>query len=127
MQLCVSEGLLAGGTGELRGQVTAGGRPLAGMRLMVTSFHGRRRGFDTHFPVTDADGRYAVAGLPQANYLVTLPSTVQGGSAHVNAGRQVELDIDLGQRKRSEPRQDDEPESPPAEASVRQESSAQVR
>jgi len=89
--------LFASGTGELRGRVLAGSRPLPGVRVLVTSFHGRAKGFDGYFPVTDASGSFALTGLPAGSYLVNVPSTTRGGSAHVTDGRIVNLNIDLGQ------------------------------
>jgi hypothetical protein len=87
--------LFPGGTGELRGRVTAGGKPLPGMSLTVIAGHGRRGGIDAYYPVTGADGTYRVEKLPAGSYVVNVNSHSASLGSPVKADEVATLNIDL--------------------------------
>jgi protocatechuate 3,4-dioxygenase beta subunit len=84
------------GTGELRGTVKTGDKPLAGARLLVAANHGRAKGVAMYFPVTGADGSFRVPSLPQGAYLVNVMSTPAGQGIEVKKGETATIDIDVG-------------------------------
>ncbi|WP_438021999.1 carboxypeptidase regulatory-like domain-containing protein [Sorangium sp. So ce233] len=89
--------LPAAASGELRGRVTAGDKPLPGIRLSIARSRAREegKGIDVYSAVTDADGNYRVAAMPQGSYLVNLLSTNHGGTAQIEAGKTATLDLDV--------------------------------
>ncbi len=110
--------LFGRGTGEIRGRVTAGGRPLSGARLLVASGHGNA-GVDTFYPVTDASGSYRLAGVGEGLYLVSVISTTQGKGVKVAAGGVMTVDLDVTPPKEAVKNDDkddeaDEPAASPA-------------
>jgi hypothetical protein len=87
--------LLAGGTGELRGAVTAGNKPIAGARLLVAANHGDK-GIGLYFPVTGQDGSFRIPAIPEGNYIVSVMSTAAGRGVSVKAGETATVDLDAG-------------------------------
>jgi hypothetical protein len=87
--------LIPDGSGGLRGRVTAGGKPLSGVKLMVVASHGVVDGLDAYYPVTGEDGTYQVDKLPKGIYLVNVTSHTASRGARVNADEVATLDIDL--------------------------------
>ena len=87
--------LFGTGPGEIRGKVTAGDKPLAGVRLMVAAFHNRKTGIDMYFPVTGPDGTYRLRSIPVGNYVVNAVSTQSAGSAAVAAEGVSTVDLDI--------------------------------
>ncbi len=88
--------LFGGGNGEIAGTVTAGKKPVSGMRLLVAANHGRDKGIALYFPVTAEDGSFRVPSIPAGNYLVSVMSTTEGRGVQVNSGDVVRLDLDAG-------------------------------
>ncbi|WP_437626934.1 carboxypeptidase regulatory-like domain-containing protein [Sorangium sp. So ce1151] len=86
------------GTGELRGRVTAGDKPLAGIRLLVTANRGRKPGFERHTPVTDEDGNFRVPSLVAGNYLITVMTTSVGQGVQVDDGGVTTVNLDVTPR-----------------------------
>jgi protocatechuate 3,4-dioxygenase beta subunit len=95
--------LYASGDGELRGRVTAGTKPLAGMRLLVAANHGPEDGIAIYRPVTGSDGTWRVASLPAGNYLISVESTMAGSSVQVRAGEPTTVNLDAGFMPSSQP------------------------
>ena len=87
--------LVADGTGGLRGRVTAGGKPLPGVKLVVIAGHGRKQGLDAYYPVTGADGTYQVDKLPEGAYIVNVISHSASRGAPVKPDEVATVDIDL--------------------------------
>lgn len=87
--------LFPSGTGELRGKVLAGARPIAGAKLMVASNHGRTAGVAMYFPVTGADGSYRLTALPAGAYIVTVMSTPEGRGFEVKKDETTTIDLDV--------------------------------
>lgn len=106
----------AEGKGEVRGLVTASGKPLPGMQLLV----GRSSGggmMNLYFPVTGADGTYRVTGLPDGMYAVLVSSMNQVSSARVESGASMTVDFDVTKRpeKPTIPEMNFDAEEPPVE------------
>lgn len=87
--------LFDGGPGELKGRVTAGGKPLAGARLMVAANHGKTLGMSSYYPMTDSDGLYHLPQIPKGSYLVTVLSTAAGGGIRIAPGQTALFDLDV--------------------------------
>lgn len=87
--------LVGEGTAELRGRITAAGKPLAGIQLAIASNQGRARGIGMYQPVTDGDGNYSVSSIPSGNYVIGVLSTTQGRSVHIEAEGVVTVDLDV--------------------------------
>ena len=85
----------AEGKGEIRGRVTANGRPLAGMQLMVVTHQGKGM-LDTVYPVTKVDGSYHASGLVAGLYTILVMSTSRFTSATLQVDAVVTADIDVG-------------------------------
>jgi protocatechuate 3,4-dioxygenase beta subunit len=102
--------LFARGRGELRGRISAGGRPIGGARLLLASGHGQS-GVDTYYAVTDPDGRYRFADLPEGLYLLSVISTTKGQGIKIAAGGVASLDLDV--KPQPEPAMSEEPEDEP--------------
>ncbi|WP_437819882.1 MSCRAMM family protein [Sorangium sp. So ce1078] len=94
--------LFGEGTGEIRGRVTAGGKPLAGVRLLIATNHGRKRGFERHTPVTDKDGNFRVPSLAAGAYVVTALATPVGQGAHVEEGAVATVNLDVTPKRASD-------------------------
>lgn len=88
------------GDGEIRGQITAGSRPIPGFRLMVVTNRGEAQGLDMIFPVTDAEGNYHVPSIPDGTYIVSAMTTRKAGTVTVKAGEAATLDLDVTPRER---------------------------
>lgn len=110
--------LFARGQGELRGRVTANGRPVAGARLIVASSHGDE-GVDTHYPVTGADGSYRVQQMPPGMYLVSVISTSEGQGVKLDPGGVVTVNLDVKPKPEEEDKEEPEAvEEEPAKAAT---------
>lgn len=83
------------GTGEIRGRVTVGGKPLPGARLMVATPVGDDGAIGMYHPITAEDGSYRLSGLPPGPYIVNVESTNTGGSLQVSAGELKTLDLQV--------------------------------
>jgi hypothetical protein len=86
------------GRGEIRGRVSAGDKPLAGIKLMVTGKHGQKGGISVHYPVTDEDGVYRVPSLPDGGYVITALSTMLGETVYVDAGSVATVNLDVARK-----------------------------
>jgi hypothetical protein len=86
--------LFADGAGEIRGRVTAGGKPLRGVQLLVTMNHGPG-GMDMRSPTTDKDGNYRVTAIADGAYLIMVSSTSRALVASVQSGSVETMDIDV--------------------------------
>lgn len=84
----------SGGTGEIRGRVTSGDRPLAGMALVVITSEGKGI-LGSHHPVTGKDGTYRVTGLADGVYAVLVGSVSRVTQAHLENGGVVTADVDI--------------------------------
>lgn len=73
--------LSVAGSGQIRGRITASGRPIAGARLMIAATHPRTYNINVYNPVTDEEGDYRVNALPPGAYLVSVISIRQGKPA----------------------------------------------
>src|SRR5262249_26567693 len=80
------------GKGELRGRVTAGGKPLQGAQIMVASNHGLEQGVDAFYVNTGEDGSYLLSEIPEGMYLVQVVSTMLASGAHVKANDVATVD-----------------------------------
>src|SRR6185295_3294687 len=87
--------LFGGGNGELRGRVTAGGKPLAGMRLAAIANRGRTEGIDMYFPVTGADGTFRLPSILEGAYLLSVMASTQGRGVQVKANEVTSVDFDV--------------------------------
>lgn len=94
--------LFGEGTGELRGRVTAGDKPLAGIQLMIASNRGRPRGFERHTPVTEQDGTFRVPSLAAGDYVVTATGAAVGRAVRVDDGSVATVNLDVTPRPASE-------------------------
>lgn len=86
--------LVGEGQGEIRGRITAGGKPLRGVQIHVATALAAST-MDIHFPTTDEDGTYRVTGLAEGAYLLVVSSTFRTAVANVEAGQVVTADIDV--------------------------------
>jgi hypothetical protein len=87
--------LFAAGSGEIRGRVVAGSRPLSGARVFVASFHGQERGVAMYFPVAGEDGSFRVPDMPEGAYVVNLLSSPETRGVQVAAGQVASVNIDV--------------------------------
>ncbi|WP_437603218.1 MSCRAMM family protein [Sorangium sp. So ce590] len=94
--------LFGEGTGELRGRVTAGDKPLAGIRLLIAANRGRKPGFERHTPVTDKDGTFRVPSLAAGNYVITVMTTPVGQGIRVEEGGVTTVNLDVTPRPAAE-------------------------
>ncbi|WP_237244869.1 MULTISPECIES: collagen binding domain-containing protein [Sorangium] len=83
------------GEGEIRGRVTVGGKPLAGVRLMLVTSIGDDGALVMYHPVTAEDGSYRASGLPPGPYLVNVESTSIGGGVPVKPGQVATMDLQV--------------------------------
>ncbi|MGK4009310.1 carboxypeptidase-like regulatory domain-containing protein [Sorangium sp. So ce1036] len=94
------------GTGEIRGRVTVGGRPLPGARLMLATPVGDDGTIGLYHPVTAEDGSYRVSGVLPGPYIINVESTNIGGNLQVKPGELTTMDLqvtDLPSTKDQEP------------------------
>ncbi|WP_437492229.1 carboxypeptidase-like regulatory domain-containing protein [Sorangium sp. So ce1014] len=94
--------LFGEGTGELRGRVTAGDKPLAGIRLFIASNRGPKKGFERHTSVTDKDGNFRVPSVAPGAYVVTATATPAGQGAYVEEGGVTTVNLDVKPRPAAE-------------------------
>jgi len=87
--------LPAEGTGQLRGRVTAGGKPFAGAQLTVASNLGRGKGLGVFHPITGSDGTYQLDKIPQGPYVVSVVSTPVVSGAQVKSDQTATVDLDV--------------------------------
>ncbi|HVK65351.1 MAG TPA: carboxypeptidase-like regulatory domain-containing protein [Polyangium sp.] len=83
------------GQGEIRGRITANGTPLAGVQVLVAANRGRTQGLDIRYPVTDKDGLYKLAGLPEGHYAVNVVTSARTEGVQVEEGQVAVLDLDI--------------------------------
>ncbi|MRG91725.1 carboxypeptidase-like regulatory domain-containing protein [Polyangium spumosum] len=83
------------GTGEIRGRVTAGSVPLAGVQILVAANRGRGKGLDIRYPVTDKDGVYHLEGVPGGHYAVNVVTSAKTAGVEVEDGSVAVLDLDV--------------------------------
>jgi hypothetical protein len=88
--------LFGEGTAELRGHVTAGGRPIRGARIVAVANHGNEGGLGLYFLVTDAEGAFRLPSVSEGGYLVTLMSTAVSRGVLLKAGEVETVDLDAG-------------------------------
>lgn len=86
--------LFGQGQGEIRGRITAGGKPLRGIQVHVATARAAKT-MDIHLPTTDEDGMYRVTGLADGTYLLLVSSTFRSSVANVEAGQVATADIDV--------------------------------
>ncbi|WP_437665047.1 carboxypeptidase regulatory-like domain-containing protein [Sorangium sp. So ce1182] len=94
--------LFGKGTGEVRGRVTAGNKPLAGIQLIIATNRGRQRGFERHTPVTDQDGTFRVPSVAAGDYVITATSAAVGRAIRVDEGSVATANLDVTPRPASE-------------------------
>ncbi len=87
--------LFGQGSGELKGKVSAGDKPIAGARLLVASNHGRTQGVAMYFPMTGADGSFRLTSLPPGPYLVSVMSTPAGTGVEVKKDETASVALDI--------------------------------
>ena len=83
------------GEAELRGRITAAGRPLSGIQIQVARNQGLDRGIAVYRPVTDADGNYALSSIAPGSYVIGVLSTTKAGSVHVTADALATVNLDV--------------------------------
>lgn len=84
----------AEGTGEIRGRVTSGGTPLAGMA--ITAVTSAAKGvLGSRHAVTDAGGYYRITGVPKGTYGVLAASLSKVVTAGVEEGEVTTADLDI--------------------------------
>lgn len=81
------------GDGEIRGRVTAGGRPLQGVRVMLATPLPSDRSIGLYYPVTAEDGSFRVSALPPGVYMVSVETTVTGDGVRVKPGEVATVDL----------------------------------
>ncbi|WP_437484967.1 carboxypeptidase-like regulatory domain-containing protein [Sorangium sp. So ce1014] len=83
------------GTGELRGRVTAGGKPLQGVRVELATLLVSDETIAMYYPVTAEDGSFRVSALPPGAYMVSVGSTITGGAVRVKPGEVATMDLNV--------------------------------
>jgi hypothetical protein len=91
--------IFASGKGEIRGRVTAGGRPVPHARLIIGCNH-PKSGIATYYPVAAEDGSYRVTGLPEGHYIVHVSSSSSSGRVRLQPGEVATLDLDVAAPKK---------------------------
>ncbi|WP_437323381.1 carboxypeptidase regulatory-like domain-containing protein [Sorangium sp. So ce381] len=86
--------LPADSSGEIRGRITSGGKPLRGVQVVVACNQGEP-GLDMRHVTTSNDGTYRATGLPDGAYMVMVSSAVEGTSAVVRDGGVAQADLDV--------------------------------
>ncbi len=107
--------LFAKGTGQLRGRISAAGRPLPGAQLLVASNHGMEEGVDIYYPLTGKDGTYQLEGLPEGTYLVSVSSTTRSTGVNVKGGEVTTQDLDIADQPPPPPPRRQQPAQAPPE------------
>lgn len=87
--------LPAGGKGEIRGRVTASGKPLSGVQITIVSNAGNGT-LGSRNPVTGPDGAFRATGLRDGVYAVIAGSTGQLAQVKIDGGSSETADIDVG-------------------------------
>ncbi|WP_437674540.1 MSCRAMM family protein [Sorangium sp. So ce131] len=87
------------GSGEIRGRITSGGKPLQGIQVQVACNQGEG-GLDIRSPTTDSDGTYRATALPDGAYMVMVTSAGRAMAAHVRGGGVAEADLDVAELPR---------------------------
>lgn len=80
-------------TGEIRGRVTVGDKPLPGARLMLATAIGDEGAIGMYYPVTAEDGSYRVSGLPPGAYIINVESTSIGAGLRVKPDEVTTMDL----------------------------------
>ncbi|WP_437577426.1 MSCRAMM family protein [Sorangium sp. So ce887] len=83
------------GTGDVRGRVTVGGKPLPGARLMLATSVGDEGAIGMYYPVTAEDGSYRVSGLLPGAYIINVESTSVGAGMRVKPGEVTTMDLQV--------------------------------
>ncbi len=96
--------LFAPGTGEIKGRVTAGGKPIAGARLLIASNHAEE-GMAMYYLVTGEDGSYRLPSLPPGQYLLTTVAARSSSGTQVNAGESSTVNLDVALQPVGAPRE----------------------
>ncbi|WP_437877662.1 MSCRAMM family protein [Sorangium sp. So ce513] len=91
--------LVAEGSGEIRGRITSGGKPLRGLKIELASSQGVGRLEMRHLKTGD-DGTYRATELPDGAYMVLVTSAARAMSAHVRGGSVAEASLDLAEQPR---------------------------
>ncbi|WP_437946065.1 carboxypeptidase-like regulatory domain-containing protein [Sorangium sp. So ce296] len=89
--------LFAKGSGEIRGRITSGGKPVRGVQVQVACNQGEG-GLDVRYPTTGPDGTYRATALPDGAYMVILTSAGRATSAHVRDGGVAEANMDIAEQ-----------------------------
>ncbi|WP_437734200.1 MSCRAMM family protein [Sorangium sp. So ce1335] len=82
-----------GGTGEIRGRVTAGGRPLPGVRLTLATPVGDENSIGLYSPITAEDGSYRVSAISPGIYMISVESTTAGAGVEVKPDEVATVDL----------------------------------
>ncbi|KYG08328.1 hypothetical protein BE21_24330 [Sorangium cellulosum] len=83
------------GTGEIRGRVTVGGKPLPGARLVLATAVGDEGAIGMYYPVTAEDGSYRASGLPPGPYILNVESTSTGAGLRVRPDEVATMDLQV--------------------------------
>lgn len=87
------------GTGVLRGRVTAGGKPVAGARLLIAANRGQELGIGMHQPITADDGTFTVPSLAKGAYLVSVMSTTTAKGVQVKPDETATVNLEIMPKK----------------------------
>lgn len=98
--------LFASGQGEIRGRVTAGGQPLAGVQVLVAANRGKGKGLDIRYPTTDKDGNYHLKDVPEGHYAVNVVTSSKTEGVQVEEGAVATLDLDIAEAPRRSAREE---------------------
>jgi hypothetical protein len=85
--------LFAAGTGEVKGRLRAGDKPLAGVRMLLASSHDQ--GMAMYFLSTGEDGSYDVPALPAGQYIVTTLGARASSGIQVSEGETTTVNLDV--------------------------------
>jgi hypothetical protein len=86
--------LFSAGTGEIKGRVTAGDKPIAGARVLVAANH--EEGMAMYFLSADKDGLYDLPAISPGQYIVTLLGARASSGTQVNEGQPSTVNLDVG-------------------------------
>lgn len=122
------------GKGEIHGKVTAGGKPMSGVQLMIASNVGGGS-MGLRRPVTGPDGSFRVTDLAEGLYVIIVSATGQLAQAKVEKDGSETIDIDVAKlpergqipkipaRDKAAPDGDPAPDPAPAEGAEGQDGS----